>query len=39
MRWSRVVPGKHDMAALMLALNKAEIKAEDIPVHIHQGHR
>ena len=34
-RWSGVVPGKHGMAALMLALKEEETKAEAIPVHIH----
>ena len=38
MRRSRVVPGKHDMVALMLALKEAEIKAEAIPVYMHQKH-
>ena len=38
MRWERVVPGKHGMSALMLALKEAEIKAETISVHMHQGH-
>ena len=37
MRWSKVVPGKHGMAALMLALKEVEINAETIPVHIYQG--
>ena len=32
-----VVTGKHGMLSLMLALNEAEIKAEAIPLHIHQG--
>ena len=32
-----VVPGKHAMATLMLALKEAEIKTEDITVHMHQG--
>ena len=30
-----VVPGKHDMVALMLALKEAEIKTKDIPMNIH----
>ena len=38
MRRSRVVPGKYGMASLMLTLKEAEIKAEDIPVHMHQEH-
>ena len=38
MRRARVVPGKHGMAALMLSQKEAEIKAEAIPVHMHQGH-
>ena len=38
MRRARVVPGKPGMSALMLALKEAEIKAEDIPVQMHQGH-
>ena len=33
-----VVPGKHGMSALMIALKEVEVKAEDIPVHMHQGH-
>ena len=33
-----VVPVKHGMSALMLALMKAETKAEAIPVHMQQGH-
>ena len=35
--WERVVPRKYGMAALMIALKEAEIKSEDIPVHIQQG--
>ena len=38
MRHARVVPIKHGMALLMLALKEAEIKAEHIQVNIHQGH-
>ena len=38
MRQERVVPGKHGMSDLMIALKEAEIKAEAIPVHMHQGH-
>ena len=34
---SIVVPGKHDIAALMLALKEAEIKAKAVPGHMHQG--
>ena len=30
MRWERVVPGKHVMKSLMISINEAEIKAEDI---------
>ena len=37
MRWEIVVPVKHGMEALMLALNEAEINTETITVHIHQG--
>ena len=36
MRRARVVPGKHGMASLMLWLKEAEIKSEEIPVHMHQ---
>ena len=36
MIWSRVVPGKHVMAAFVLSLKEAEIKTEAIPVHMHQ---
>ena len=36
MRRSRVVPGKYGMSSLMLALKKAEIKAEVIPLHMQQ---
>ena len=39
MRQAIVVPGKHGMLALMLALKEAKIKAEDIPVHMHQVQR
>ena len=38
MRRARVVPGKYGMSSLMIALKKAEIRAESIPVHMHQGH-
>ena len=38
MRRARLVPGKHGMSTLMVALKEAEIKEEAIPVHIHQGH-
>ena len=34
MRWARVVPGKHGMSALMIALKEAEIKVESLPVHM-----
>ena len=37
LRRESVVPGKHGMRFLMLALKEAEIKAESIPVHMHQG--
>ena len=37
MRQAIVVPGKHGIEDLMLALKEAEIKVEDIPVHMHQG--
>ena len=37
-RRSIVVPVKHDISALMLALKEAEIKSEAIPVHMHQEH-
>ena len=36
-RWSRVVTGKHGMAALMISLKEAKIKAEAIPVNMYQG--
>ena len=38
MRRTRVVPEKYGMSDLMLALKEAEIKAEDIPEQMHQGH-
>ena len=38
MRKSRVVPGKYRISSPMIALKKVEIKAESIPVHMHQGH-
>ena len=34
MRWARIVPVKHGMADLMLALKEAEIKAQAILVHM-----
>ena len=34
---ARVVPGKHGMVALMLEIKEVEIKAEAIPVYMHQG--
>ena len=37
-RQARLVPLKHGISALMLALKEAEIKAEAITVHMHQGH-
>ena len=36
MRPEIVVPGKNGMAALVLALKDAEIKAEALPVTMHQ---
>ena len=38
MRWTRVMPGKHGMSALMLALKEAEIKSEAIQLHLQQVH-
>ena len=38
MRRAIVVPGKHGMAFLMLALKEAEIKTEDIPLQMHHEH-
>ena len=38
MRQARVVPGKHVMSALMLALKEAEIKSEAIQLHLQQVH-
>ena len=38
MRRARVVPGKHGISALVLALKKAETNAEAITVHMHTGH-
>ena len=35
----RVVPVKHGMSALIKALKEAGIKAKDISLHMHQGHR
>ena len=35
---ARVVPVKHDISSLMIALKEAEIKAEAIPVQMHKGH-
>ena len=34
-----VVPGKHDISSLMIALKEAEIKLGSIPVHVHQWHK
>ena len=34
---ARVVPIKHGIKTLILALKEAEIKAEAIPVHMHHG--
>ena len=36
MRRERLVPGKHDMSALVIALKEAEINSKAIPVHIYQ---
>ena len=38
MKRSRLVTGKHGMLSLMVALKETEIRAESIPIHIHQGH-
>ena len=38
MRRAKVVPGKHVMAAFMVALKEAIIKAEAIKVHINHKH-
>ena len=38
MRWSIMMPINHVMGALMIALKEAEINAEAISVHMHQGH-
>ena len=38
MRRAIVLPGKHDMSDLVIALKKTEMKSEDIPVYMHQGH-
>ena len=38
MRQSRVVPGKHAMTDFILEIKEAQIKAEDIPVHVDQDH-
>ena len=38
MRQARVLPIKHGMSTLMLELKEAEIKAEAILIHMHQGH-
>ena len=35
---ARVVPGKYGVTYLMIALKEAKIKAEYIPVDMHQGH-
>ena len=35
MRWTRLVPVKHGMASLMIALKEAKIKAEAIPVYMY----
>ena len=36
MRQANMVPGKHGMESLMLALKEAVIKAETILVHMYQ---
>ena len=36
MRHARVVPGKHGIISLILALKEAVIKSEAIPVHMYQ---
>ena len=38
MRRGKLVPEKHGMAALILALKDAEINSEAIPLHMNQGH-
>ena len=38
MRRSRGVPVKHGIAAFIISLKEAKIKAEVIPVHMHHGH-
>ena len=38
MRRAIVVPGKHGMSSLVIALKEAEIKVEAIPVQMHQGY-
>ena len=38
MRRSRGVPVKHGIAAFIIALKKAKIKAEAIPEHMNHGH-
>ena len=38
MRRSIVVPGKHCISELIIGLKQAEIKYEDIPVHMHHKH-
>ena len=38
MRHSRVVSGKHAMTDFILEIKEAQIKAEDIPVHVDQDH-
>ena len=38
MRLARVMPVKHNMAELMLALNESETNTEAISLHMHQGH-
>ena len=34
-----MLPGKNGITVLMLDLKKAEIKAEDVPLHMYQGHK
>ena len=38
MRRARMLPEKYGMVELMLELKEAEIRAEVIAVHTHQGH-
>ena len=38
MRQARLVPVKHGLSSLMVVLKEEEIKAEDVPVHMHHEH-